>query len=170
MPERLEFRYSPQGQLALAVVSCVLVAGATLVVVTSADIVYRGFGWFSIVFFTLCTMIAVKRRLGGGTPFVFELGGIAFPSGKFGVVPWTEIKDYSVVNVRGNYFLALTFYHPDRILSRMSFPKRRWAMVNHRLGWGHWALSFSGLDHGLDEAVKFIQEHSLVRTAAQVRV
>lgn len=160
--ERIEFRYSPKGQLALMSVGCALVASSWFLAARHPDIVYRTVGWFCVGFFALCILIAVKRLLFGGVPFVFDLAGIGFPSGSFGLVPWTEIKGYKVVTVKGNYFLALTFHDPDRILSRVSAAKRKWALTNQRLGWGHWALSFSGLDTGMNEAIAFMREHSLV--------
>src|SRR5437762_1762868 len=154
-PERLEFRYSPKGQLALLSIGCVLVATSRFVAATNADVVYRIVGWFGVGFFTLCILIAGKRLLAGGVPFVFDLAGIAFPGGSFGLLPWTEIKEYGVVTVRGHYFLAFTLHHPARVLSRVSAAKRQWALANQRLGWGHWALSFSGITPGMDEAVAF---------------
>jgi len=168
MSERLEFRYSPQGQLGLAVVGCVLVAASWFVAKTNEDVVYRTAGWLGVGFFALCTFVAAKRLLAGGVPFVFDMTGIAFPTGTFGLIPWTESSGYAVVTVRGNYFLALTFRDPARVLSRVSVAKRKWALVNHRLGWGHWALSFSGLTPGMDEAVAFIREHSLLQPAIVV--
>jgi len=165
MPDRLEFRYSPKGQLTLLSMGCALVAVSWFVAATNPDIVYRTIGWLGAGFFTLCIFIAGKRLLAGGVPFVFDLAGIAFPSGSFGLVPWIEISQYAVVTVRGNYFLALTFHNPDRILSRVPAVKRRMAFANHRLGWGHWALSFSGLTPGIDEAVAFIRDHSLLQPA-----
>jgi hypothetical protein len=165
MPERLEFRYSPKGQLALLSIGCVLVAGSWFVAATNADVVYRTAGWLGVGFFALCILIAGKRLIAGGVPFVFQLGGIEFPGGSFGLLPWTEIKDYAVVTIRGNYFLALTFHDPDRVLSRVSAAKRRWALANYCLGWGHWALSFTGLTPGMDEAIGFIREYSLLPPA-----
>lgn len=165
MAERLEFRYSPKGQLALLSIGCVLVGASWFVAATNGDIVYRVAGWLGVGFFTLGVVIALRRLLAGGVPFVFDLAGIAFPSGTFGLLPWAEIKEYSVVTIKGNYFLAFTFHEPARVLSRVSTAKRRWALVNHRFGWGHWALSFSGLTPGLNEAVEFIRQHSLLREA-----
>ena len=158
--DRLEFRYSPKGQLALLAVSCALIAFWWFVAATNADVVYRTAGWCGVAFFTICAFVALKRMIGGGVPFAFDLSGITFPSGSFGMVPWSEIKAYAVVTVRGHLFLALTFNDPDRILSRMSTAKRRWALANQRLGWGHWALTFSGLTPGINEAVDFIREHT----------
>jgi hypothetical protein len=164
--ERLEFRYSPQKQLAIIVVGCVLVAASLFLATRNPDVVYRAIGWFGVAFFALCTGIAVKRLLAGGMPFVFDLGGIGFPASTFGLVPWTEIKSYSVVTIRRNDFLALTFNDPARVLSRVSPAKRKWALANERLGWGHWALSFNGLTPGLDDAVAFIRQHSLIQPPA----
>ena len=163
--DRLEFRHSPQKQLVLAIVSCVLVAGSWFVATHNPDVVYRILGWLGVGFFALCAVIAVNRMIAGGVPFVFDLAGIGFPTATFGLLPWSEIKSYAVVTIRGNYFLALTFNDPDRVLSRVSAAKRKWALANARLGWGHWALSFSGVTPGLDEAVAFIREHALVKSA-----
>jgi hypothetical protein len=168
MVERLEFRYSPRRQLGLTVVGCVLVAASWFEAATSADVVYRTAGWFGVAFFAWCTLIAIKRMIAGGAPFVFDLAGIGFPTGSFGLLPWTEIEQYAVVTIRGNYFLALTFHDPARVLSRVSAAKHRWAMANQRLGWGHWSLSFSGVTPGMDAAITFIREHSLCETDAEV--
>jgi hypothetical protein len=163
MPERLEFRYSPKGQLALLSVGCALVGASWIVAATNADIVYRTAGWLGVGFFTLCVFIAAKRLLAGGVPFVFERAGIAFPGGSFGLLPWTEIEEYAIVKIRGNDFLAFTFRDPDRVLSRVSAAKRRWALANRRLGWGHWSLSFSGVIPGMDEALAFIRAHTMLQ-------
>jgi hypothetical protein len=163
MSDRIEFRYSPQGQVRLIIVGCVLVGVSLFVALTNSDVVYRTVGWIGAGIMVLCTLIAAKRLLAGGVPFVFDLAGISFPTGDFGLLPWTEIKEYAVVTIRGNYFLALTFHDPARVLDRVSAVKRRYALTNQRLGWGHWALSFSGLTPGMDEAIAFIREHTSVR-------
>src|SRR3954447_21112111 len=75
MPERLEFRYSPQRQLALFITGCALVAVSWFVAMRSADIVYRTVCWFGVAFFALGAIIAVKRMISGGVPFAFELCG-----------------------------------------------------------------------------------------------
>src|SRR5215212_2333065 len=110
MTDRLEFRYSTRGQIALFAVGCLLMACSWLVAATSADIVYRVLGWGGVGFFALCAFIAAKRFFLGGTPFVFERAGIAFPSGSFGLLPWTEIKEYAVVTIRSQVFVVMTFY------------------------------------------------------------
>ena len=166
MSERLEFRYSRRGQLGLIAVGCALVAASWFTAVRHPDVVYRTVGWLGVGLFALCIVIAAKRLLAGGVPFVFDLSGIAFPSGSFGLLPWNEIKSYSIVTVRGNHFLSFTFHDPDRILARVSAAKRKWSSTNQRLGWGHWTLSFSGLTPGMEEAIAFIREHSLVPPAA----
>jgi hypothetical protein len=163
MPERLEFKHTPEKQLGLLIVGCVLVAACWFKAATTDDIVYRVMAWFGVGLFALCAIIAAKRMIAGGVPFVFDRAGISFPDGNFGLLPWNEVSSYSVVTVRGNRFLALTFHDPPRILSRVSVAKRQWALINKRLGWGHWALSFTALSPGIDEAVAFIRDHSLVQ-------
>ena len=165
MLDRLEFKRTPQQQLGLMIVGLVLVAASWYLATTTRDPVYRVVGWLGVGLFALCTVIAVKRLISGGTPFIFDRAGISFPRGNFGLLPWSEVKSYSVVTIRGNVFLALTFNDPARILARVSAAKRNWALANERLGWGHWALSFIGLTPGIDEAVAFIREHSLVQPA-----
>jgi hypothetical protein len=163
MLDRVEFKRSPEQQLRLMIVACVVVAWTLYVATTTHDPVYRVAGWLGAGFFALCAVILGNRAIsGGGTPFVFDEGGISFPGGNFGLLPWNEIKSYSVVTIRGNVFLALTFNDPARILSRVSTAKRVGALANERMGWGHWALSFIGLTPGIDEAVAFIRDHSLV--------
>ena len=162
MTDRLEFRYSPRRQIALAIIGCSLVAMCWFVATSNFDAFHRWVAWFGVPVFALCVVVALKRLLVGGVPFVFELAGIAFPTGSFGLLPWAEIKNYKVVTVRRSPFLAFEFHDPDRVLSRVSSAKRRWAKANQRLGWGHWALSFTGVTPGMSEAIAFIGEHSLL--------
>lgn len=160
MPERLEFRYRPHKQLLLMILGCLLAAGSWFLVRTPDDMVDRVMGWFGVGFFSLCAIVAAKRMIVGGVPFVFERSGIAFQTGNLGLISWREIESYAVITLRGNRLLALTFSDPDHVLSRVSAAKRRWAFANKGLGWGHWPLSFSGLTPGIDEAVAFIREQT----------
>jgi hypothetical protein len=163
MLDRVEFKRTPGQQLRLMIVACVAVAWMLYIATTTHDPVYRIAGWLGIGLFAICTVVLANRVIsGGGTPFVFDQAGISFPGGTFGLLPWNEIKSYSVVTIRGNVFLALTFKDPERILSRVSTAKRLGALANERMGWGHWALTFIGLTPGIDEAVAYIREHSLV--------
>jgi hypothetical protein len=157
--DRIEFRHSPKKQLGLAAIGIVLIVASWYMATHEDDPVYRVVGWIGAGFFVLTTGVATKRMITGGTPFVFDRAGISFPTGTFGLLPWSEIKSYSIVTVRGNRFLALTFNDPDRILSRVSAAKRKWAFANEGLGFGHWSLTFTGLSPGLDEAVAFISQH-----------
>ncbi len=159
MTDRLEFRHAPKKQLGLALIGILLFAASWYMATHEEDPVYRVVGWFGVGLFVLTTLVAIKRMITGGTPFVFDRAGISFPTGTFGLLPWNEIKSYSIVTIRGNQFLALTFNDPDRILSRVSAAKRKWAFANKGLGFGHWSLSFTGLTPGLDEAVAFISQH-----------
>lgn len=159
IPDRLEFRHSPKKQLGLAAIGVALVAASFFMATHEDDPVYRVVGWLGVGLFVLTTGIAIKRMITGGTPFVFDRSGITFPAGTFGLLPWSEIKSYSIVTVRGNRFLALTFHDPDRVLARVSTAKRKWAIANQGLGFGHWSLTFTGLSPGIDEAVAFISQY-----------
>jgi hypothetical protein len=165
MTDRLEFKHAPKKQLGLAAIGILLIAASFYMARHNEDPVYRVAGWIGVGFFVLTTVVAVKRMLTGGTPFVFDRAGISFPTGNFGLLPWSEIKSYSIVTLRGNQFLALTFNDPDRILSRVSVAKRKWAVANKGLGFGHWSVTFTGLTPGIDEAVAFIRENGLVTPA-----
>src|SRR5438132_1952567 len=144
MLDRVEFKRTPKQQAGLMIVGCVLVAGSWYLATTTLDPVYRVVGWLGVGLFVLCTAIAAKRMVSGSTPFVFDRAGISFPGGNFGLVPWNETKSYAVVTIRGKVFLALTFNDPERILSAVSPPKRKWQLVKERMGWVHWPLTFIG--------------------------
>ena len=159
MTDRIEFRHSPMKQLGLAAIGVALIAASYFMATHEEDAFYRAFGWGGVALFALTTMIAIKRMISGGTPFVFDGSGISFPTGDLGLLPWSEIKSYSVITLRGNRFLTLTFNDPDRVLARVSAARRKWARANKGLGWGHWSFSFTGVSPGLDEAVAFISRH-----------
>ncbi len=159
MTDRLEFRHSPKKQLGLAAIGIVLIVASWFMATHEEDPVYRVVGWLGVGLFVLTTAVAIKRMITGGTPFVFDRAGISFPTGTFGLLPWNEIKSYSIVSLRGSQFLALTFNDPDRVLARVSAAKRKWALANKGLGFGHWSLAFTGLTPGIDEAVAFIKQY-----------
>lgn len=159
MTDRLEFRHSPKKQLGLAAIGIALIAACFFMATHEEDPVYRVVGWAGAVLFVLTTAKAIKRMITGGTPFIFDRSGISFPTGTFGLLPWSEIESYSLITLRGSKFVALTFKDPDRILSRVSAAKRKWAIANKGLGFGHWSLAFTGMSPGIDEAVAFINQH-----------
>ena len=159
MNDRLEFRHARNKQLLLLLVGCALVAGSAFMLKNPDDIVDRIIGWFGVVFFSLCALIAIKRLITGGSPFVFDRSGIAFQTGNLGLIPWADIESFGILTLRGNRLLTLTFRDPERTLARVSAAKRKWALANKAMGWGHWSVSFAGISPGLDEAVAFISQH-----------
>jgi hypothetical protein len=159
LSDRLEFKHSPKKQLGLAVLGCILLAACFFMATHEEDIVYRVVGWFGTGLFVLTTAVAIIRMISGGTPLVFDRSGIAFQTGNLGLIPWADIENYSIITLRGNRLLSLTFRDPERTLARVSAAKRKWAYANKAMGCGHWSYSFAGLSPGLDEAVAFINQY-----------
>ena len=155
MPDRIEFRYSPLRQAALLVIGCLMVAGSWRMAVMRSDTLHRVVGWAGVGLFTLGAYYPARRLIFGDAQFVFDRVGITFRSGNFGLVPWTEIKEYEVVTLGRHKYLALIFHDPMRVVPAM---QRQAALESERVGCGHVALSFIGLSLGVNEAVAFIEE------------
>lgn len=158
--ERLTFERSRAKNIGLALLAGALVAASWFMTQNGDDGFDRLIGWLGVVFFGLGMVIGMKRAVEGGVAFVLDRAGLIAEQGQVGVIPWSEVESCSIVTVRGARFLSFTFREPERILSRVSPSKRKLATFNEKMGWGHWALSFSGVRPGIDEAVRFIRENA----------
>ena len=157
--ERLEFIRSRTKNFGLLLLGIALVAGCLFMATSSADTTDRVIGWGSAAFFSLAVVVALRNIIMGGTVFAFDSGGITDHPNSI-VIPWAEIADCVVVSVRGTKFLGLTLLNPEQFLSRTTFAQQKLARFNERMGWSHWALSFSGVSPNIEEALEFIRRHA----------
>jgi hypothetical protein len=149
--ERLVFERSRMKNAGLLLLSLAFVAGGVFMALkadTSSD---RTIGWICAAFFGLGVIAAARNLLRGGTVFVFDLSGIKDESSGL-LIPWSE-------SIRGTLLLGVSFKNPDQFLLQVSPAKQKLARVNERMGWGHWGFSFTGVNPGIDEAVRFIREN-----------
>jgi hypothetical protein len=158
--ERLTFEKSRAKNIGLALIACALVVASWFTAQNADGNTDRLIGWFGILFFGLGIVIGIKRALEGGIAFVFDRSGIMTEESDVGLIPWFDVESCSIVTIRGTRLLSLTFRDPERFLSRVSPSKRRLASFNERMGWGHWALSFTGVTPGIDDALKFIRQNA----------
>jgi hypothetical protein len=155
--ERLDFQRSRAKHAGLVLLALGFVVVGWFLATSATGLGDRVMGWLCVVFFGACLLVGAKRFVEGGVAFAFERAGIISPDSDLGVLPWAEIQSCAVVTIKGNRFLAMTFRDPERLLGRVSPAKRKLATFNEKMGWGHWALAFSGITPGLDEALAFIR-------------
>lgn len=158
--QRLTFERSRGKNIGLALIGVALVAASWFTIQKADDSIDRIFGWFGLVFFGLCIVVAVKRALEGGVAFVFDGAGIRTEDDEVGLIPWSDVESCFIISIRGTRLLSLTFREPEMFLARVSVTKRKLAAFNQRMGWGHWSFSFAGVKPGVDEAMRFIRENA----------
>jgi hypothetical protein len=118
----------------------------------------RGMGWVTIAFFGAVFLSASASLFRRKVVFVLDRNAIT-DSGRGIVIPWNEVREVLVVNVRGQRFLSLAFKNREVTLARASMLSRKLAELNERMGWGEWTFNFTAVSPGIDEALEFIREN-----------
>ena len=157
--ERIEFHRSRARFAGLLALSASFVAGGYFMVDSERSFEERMLGWVTIAFFGLAGLVFVRQLFRGGVALTLTQGGIISDDIPVGVIPWSEIESCDIVTVRGNRFLAISFRDRETYLARVAPRQRKLAALNERMGWGHWAISFTGLVPGIDEALRFIRSN-----------
>jgi len=136
-----------------------MVALSWFVTRIAKDAAQTVFGWAGIVFFGAALLAIILSALRGGTAVVFDGSGITDERMNIGIIPWQEIEACRVATVQSSKFLCLSLREPEPYLSRLSRWRRLQSNSNQRLGFGHLAISFSGLQPGLNEAIEYLNQH-----------
>lgn len=156
--ERIDFVRDTLKTSLILVGGIALVAASIWMALRGDDVMDRGIGWVGGFFFGAATIKIFRSLLRGGPEFTFDSSGIRLQQSGI-VMQWTEIEDFSVVKVRRAKFLALKFRNPEQFFARISSLQAKLARINNAVGWGHWQLSFSGITPGIDQAVRFAEQH-----------
>lgn len=155
MTDRVTFKRS-RGKTALLIcVALLFVVGGIVIAGNAEDSFDRIAGWACAVFFAAAAISGTRKLLSAGDVFTFDRNGIADHSHDV-IIPWTEVDEVLVLSVRGVRFLSIQLQYPEQFLARVSPAQRKLAAFNERMGWGHWAFTFSGVTPGIDEALRFI--------------
>ena len=118
----------------------------------------RGVGWVTIAFFGAVFLSAGTSMFRRKVVFVLDRNAFT-DSGRGIVIPWNEVREVLVVNVRGQRFLSLAFKDREATLARASMLSRKLAELNERMGWGEWTFNFTAVSPGIDEALEFIRKN-----------
>ncbi len=111
-------------------------------------------GWFSVVLFGLCGVVAIKRLFAGGEELRIGSAGIRSRPWSDQTVPWSEIVDVTTWSYKGQRSIILHLRDPAR------FPGRGLAALltraNRMFTGGNIAISLTGTDRGFDDAMAAI--------------
>lgn len=129
----LAFRRSPWKHIGLLLVS-LLMAGAGYWAATQApDLFHRGAGWFGVFFFSLAGVAALLDLIRGGTAIVLDETGFRADRLRLGIVPWNQVAECYVVQIKSNRFLCFRLKKPELFLPLTSTATQKLAGFSR--GW-----------------------------------
>ena len=153
--------YASKGKTALLTLASVAMTAASIFAIGHNEFLIRIVGWVGVVFFGLGLCVALRDILRRGPVVVINEEGIEDRRLWSGAIPWDEIEDVTVEQVKGSgsssRFLAVHVEDPDRYLIQAPF-YRRWLMrLNPALGFPKLCIGFVNLSPGLDDAMACIR-------------
>lgn len=87
---------------------------------------------------------------------VFSPKGIV--DGQFGVgfIPWADVAEVRIYNVRGVQMIGIVFYDEKPYLERVSPGRLKGAAMNRSLGFPSVTFGFSGLSPGFEDVRQYL--------------
>lgn len=117
-------------------------------------IVVRSIGWFSVVFFGLCGLVAVRRFFDPSVQLEIDSRGIRSRSWPDRILPWSEIADVTTWTLKRQKTIVLRLRHPER------FPAQGTAVLfssaNRMITGGDVSISLTGTNRSYDDAMSAI--------------
>ena len=112
-------------------------------------------GWFSVLFFGLCGVIAIARMLRGGEQLRIGVNGVRSRTWSDATIPWSEISAVTTWTFKRQNAIVLHLRDPAR------FPGRgvlaAFASANRRLTGGDVAISLTGTDQTFQAALAAVE-------------
>jgi hypothetical protein len=112
------------------------------------------------VFFGICAWF-IGRKLRTGEPgLIIDPGGFTDNSSATaaGWVPWSDVENLSIVQVRGQRFVLVQVRNPANYLLRASGLAKKAMEMNDRMYGSPVLLSATGLQLGFDELMRLLKE------------
>lgn len=115
------------------------------------------FGWLSIAFFGLCSVIIGKKFLENGAQLIVSSEGITALNWSDKTIPWAQISDITMSSVHGQKFINLHLKNPEEFPGRGLAGKL--AAINRKMTGGDVSISLNGTDKSFDGALSSIIHH-----------
>jgi hypothetical protein len=111
------------------------------------------------ILYGIVAVICLRLYFRKGPQVVLNKEGIEDKRQALGVIPWNEIRRFSVHSLHDVQFLSIDVADPDKYLSRLTRWNRFGSTSLLKNGFPAIAISFVHLDRSLDEVWSFICEH-----------
>ena len=121
-----------------------------------SDTVILSVGWFSVLFFGLCAVAALKRLFDPREQLEIGSHGVRWFPWSDHLIPWTEITDVTTWSFKRQKAIVLHLRKPSQ------YPGRRFAATfagaDRTLTGGDIAISLTGTDRNFEEAMSAITQ------------
>lgn len=156
----LEFK-AARGKLVKLFLMTIVMVAASFYCTTLDKIGAKVFGWIGVVFFSLAFYTIPKAWLNSNSPvIIFSDDGIDDRQGGFGLIEWSDIQNIQTHVVKGTKMLGIVLYDEEKFLQRVSSRRRLAVAGNRALGFPIVTLGFVGLDHSIDDAIRFVESRT----------
>jgi hypothetical protein len=113
--------------------------------------------WFGILFFGLCGIVGFKMLFDNDVHVRINASGIYWKRWSDATIPWAEITEVGVWEMRGQKCIILNLKNPNRYSSTSIMGKL--ASVNRKMTGGDVAITLSGTTGGFDSAMATIDHY-----------
>lgn len=117
-------------------------------------------GYITVLFFGLISVFLVKKIFDNGPAIIIDEEGIDDRSSMFpaGYVVWKDIKDITVIDVKGQRMVALELYDPEPYLQTRSSVAKKLLNMNYKMYGAHFAISANSLEVDFETLYNMISE------------
>ena len=148
--------YSPQRRRAIVggLLLLAAAAGGVWLVQTRREVLI---GWAVAMVFGGIGAAALLLGIFQRAAMVLGDEGLEIVGSRIGVIPWADVEQIVVTQVRQQRFLSLKLRDPSAYTARLGWARRTLAGVDHRLTGAHLTLPCHGLDASFDEILTDLQ-------------
>jgi hypothetical protein len=113
-------------------------------------------GWVGLFLFGAAFLFTVWQ-IGRMEPvLVIDAAGIDYRTLGIGVVPWDEVADVGIGEIRGQKFLCITLLDETPYAARISWYRRQLARANAAMGFPLLTITMKGMNRTLDDVLQAI--------------
>lgn len=115
----------------------------------------HGLGWVSVIFFGLCSLVAVRNLFSPRPGLVLDREGLTDQSSGLavGFVPWRDIAGLEPCVIQGQKMLVVLLKNPQAYVDKGGPLRRQLYRMNLGLVGSPFAISSNSLKLGFDELV-----------------
>lgn len=120
-----------------------------------------GIGWACIIFFGICGLYGIRKLFDKKPGLTFNSAGIIDNSSGIaaGLIPWEEIKGFSIYEIHKQKMLVILLNNPDKYIEMGNSFKRIINRTNYKMCGSPLSVTSNALQINFDELIEITNEY-----------